>query len=90
MANDLNMSAAYLSTYIKEKTGTNFIDHLNGLRMAKAKELLTETARQVSDIAREVGYLNVTSFNRLFKKTTGISPTEYRRLRQVDAEGKTG
>jgi YesN/AraC family two-component response regulator len=90
VADDLNMSAAYLSTYIKEKTGTNFIDHLNGLRMAKAKELLTETARQVSDIAREVGYLNVTSFNRLFKKTTGISPTEYRRLRQVDAEGKTG
>ncbi|MDF2835676.1 MAG: AraC family transcriptional regulator [Paenibacillus sp.] len=82
IAHELNMSAAYLSTYIKDKSGTNFIDHLNGLRMAKAKELLSVTSRRVGDIAREVGYENVTSFNRLFKKSTGVSPSEYRRGRQ--------
>jgi AraC-like DNA-binding protein len=91
IAHELNMSAAYLSTYIKDKSGTNFIDHLNGLRLAKAKELLSVTSRRVSDIAREVGYENATSFNRLFKKSTGVSPSEYRRGRQDADEGsRTG
>ncbi|WP_010270454.1 helix-turn-helix domain-containing protein [Paenibacillus senegalensis] len=79
LADKLNLSSAYLSVYIKEKTGTNFIDHLNGIRMNKAKELLTKSDKPIVEISRDIGYRNVTSFNRMFKKWTGVSPSEYRK-----------
>lgn len=79
LAQTLNMSSAYLSAYIKEKTGTNFSEHLNSLRVSKAKELLTGTTLNINDISRQVGYHNVTSFNRMFKKGTGLAPSEYRK-----------
>lgn len=75
----LNLSSAYLSVYIKEKTGMNFSDHLLNIRMNKAKELLACTNLTVSEISQRVGYLNITSFNRMFKKATGMTPGAYRR-----------
>jgi YesN/AraC family two-component response regulator len=73
------MSPAYLSVYIKEKTGANFSDHLNEIRIRKAKELLIVTEMSIQDISLEVGYANITSFNRMFKKQIGMSPGEYRK-----------
>ncbi|GGO01485.1 helix-turn-helix domain-containing protein [Saccharibacillus kuerlensis] len=75
----LNLSGTYLSAYIKEKTGLNFSDHLTSVRMQKAKELLLSTRLNVSEISRSVGYSHITSFNRSFKKSTGLSPGEYRK-----------
>lgn len=75
----LNLSGTYLSVYIKEKTGLNFSDHLTSVRMQKAKELLTSTRLNVNEISRSVGYAHITSFNRSFKKSTGLSPGEYRK-----------
>lgn len=79
LADKLNLSSAYLSVYIKDKTGTNFIDHMNGIRMNKAKELLASSDLPVVQISRDIGYRNVTSFNRMFKKWTGMSPSEFRK-----------
>jgi len=84
LAEKLNMSSAYLSVYIKEKTGTNFSEHVNRIRMAKAKELLSETSLNVNDISRQVGYHNITSFNRMFKKWTGLTPSEYRKQHMLE------
>ncbi|MGO4106868.1 helix-turn-helix domain-containing protein [Paenibacillus sp. YAF4_2] len=75
----LTMSPAYLSVYIKEKTGANFSDHLNEIRIRKAKELLIVTEMSIQDISMQVGYTNITSFNRMFKKQIGMSPGEYRK-----------
>lgn len=75
----LTMSPAYLSVFIKEKTGANFSDHLNEIRIRKAKELLVVTEMSIQDISMQVGYANITSFNRMFKKQIGISPGEYRK-----------
>ncbi|MGN7380438.1 MULTISPECIES: helix-turn-helix domain-containing protein [unclassified Paenibacillus] len=86
LADKLNMSSAYLSVYIKEKTGINFIDHMNGIRMQKAKELLASTALTVTEISQQIGYRNVTSFNRMFKKWTGTSPTEFRKNQALLSE----
>ncbi|MCR2807223.1 helix-turn-helix transcriptional regulator [Paenibacillus soyae] len=88
LAAELNMSPTYLSTYLKEKTGVNFIEHLGGIRMAKATELLMDTSLNINDIGRMVGYPNTTSFNRAFKKWHGIAPGEYRK--RSDAMGRTG
>ncbi|WP_336771071.1 helix-turn-helix domain-containing protein [Paenibacillus sp. MMO-58] len=79
LAQLLSMSPAYLSVYIKEKTGANFSDHLNEIRIRKAKELLVVTEMSIHDISVHVGYENITSFNRMFKKQLGMSPGEYRK-----------
>ncbi|MNB79278.1 HTH-type transcriptional regulator YesS [compost metagenome] len=79
IADKLNMSSAYLSVYIKEKTGANFSDHLNNIRLRKAMDLLVCTDQSVTAVSKQVGYANFTSFNRMFKRQTGMSPGEYRK-----------
>lgn len=81
LAEKLNITGAYLSTYFKEKTETNFSDYVNTVRMNKAMELLQKTDLKIQDVAGLVGYYTVASFNRMFKKHTGVTPSEYRRAR---------
>jgi AraC-like DNA-binding protein len=83
IAEKLDMSSTYLSVYIKEKTGTNFSEHMNRIRIRKAKELLTGSGLSVQIIGEQIGYRNVTSFIRMFKKITGETPGEYRRCQVV-------
>ncbi|KZE74457.1 hypothetical protein AV654_29660 [Paenibacillus elgii] len=83
LAGTLNLTPAYVSTYIKEKTGVNFTDHLHDIRVRKAQELLLETGMNIQEIAEQVGYRNISSFNRMFKNRTGQSPGEYRRTQTV-------
>jgi YesN/AraC family two-component response regulator len=83
LADKLNLSVAYLSVYIKEKTGSNFSEHLNAIRIRKAKELLTDHNLSVQEISLQIGYQNVTSFIRMFKKITGIPPGEYRKSKRL-------
>lgn len=80
MADKLNITPGYLSTYFKEKTGANFSDYLNGLRMQKAKELLNNLDLKIQEISVKVGYHNVNSFIRMFKRYSGITPGEYRKM----------
>ncbi|MNF92233.1 DNA-binding transcriptional regulator AraC [compost metagenome] len=49
--------------------------------MNKAMELLEKTELKVQDVATLVGYYTIASFNRMFKKHTGITPSEFRRER---------
>ncbi|EPD81168.1 hypothetical protein HMPREF1207_04925 [Paenibacillus sp. HGH0039] len=86
LADKLNLSAAYLSVYIKEKTGVNFSEQLNAIRIRRAKELLGGTGLSVQEISVRIGYRNVTSFNRMFKKMTGLPPGEYRKRHVIGGE----
>ncbi|WP_135555140.1 helix-turn-helix transcriptional regulator [Paenibacillus cymbidii] len=79
LADKLKISAPYLSTYFKEKTGTNFIDYLNSLRIRKAKQLLLHSDLKIHEISSRLGYQSVNSFIRMFKRLTGLSPGEYRK-----------
>ncbi|WP_159887620.1 helix-turn-helix transcriptional regulator [Paenibacillus puerhi] len=79
IAEQLQLSSAYLSVYVKEKTGINFIDHLNRIRIRKAKELLVASELSIQSIGEHIGYRNVTSFIRMFKKLTGETPGEFRK-----------
>ncbi|NMO96143.1 helix-turn-helix domain-containing protein [Paenibacillus lemnae] len=83
LASKLNMSPTYLSGYIKEKTGSNFSDQLNGIRIAKAKELLKTTNMPIQEVGQHIAYRNVTSFIRMFKKITGQTPGDYRKTHWV-------
>ncbi len=74
-----HLSKPYLSKYIKEKAGTTFQDVVKEERMKKACALLRETNQTVEAVAAEVGYENVEHFNRLFKKSYGMTPVQYRK-----------
>lgn len=66
----------------KAATGTTLIDYVQNLRIEEAKRLLESGAAPVDEIATEVGYENSAFFRRLFKRTTGLNPGDYRRMFQ--------
>ena len=80
LADKLNLTPGYLSTFYKEKTGKNFSDSLNDLRVQHAKQLLQGNEWKIQDIAGQVGYQNVNSFIRMFKRYSGVTPGEYRKM----------
>lgn len=76
---ELCLSRSYFSMIIKQHTGMTFIEYLTKLRIDKAKELLRTTSLKTYEVADEVGYEDAHYFSLIFKKGTGISPTEYRK-----------
>lgn len=78
VADELHISAAYLSTLFKMETGQNIVKYISNYRLERAKELLETTNIRVGDIAEKVGYLNASYFISLFRNTTGYSPAKYR------------
>lgn len=79
LADYLNLTPTYLSSFFKDKMGENLVDRIASLRMAKAKELLLTTNANVSQIALQVGYASSGTFIRGFKKLEGVTPIQYRR-----------
>ncbi|RAV12454.1 helix-turn-helix domain-containing protein [Paenibacillus contaminans] len=79
VADKLNISSGHLSAHFKEKTGIHFSDYLNDIRIANAKDMLKNTTFKIQEIAEKIGYQNVNSFIRMFKKGTGVTPGEFRR-----------
>ena len=86
VAHVVNMSATYFSQKFKEMTGINFVEYVTRTRVEKARNLLLNPNRRVSEVAFEVGFQSLSQFNRAFKKIAGQSPREYRaKLPSVDA-----
>lgn len=78
ISNNIYLSPFYLCHLFKERTGTTLMDYVTERRIEKAKLLLSTSNEKVESIAMKVGYNNANSFSRMFKKRTGISPSEYR------------
>lgn len=78
MAKDIGISYSYMRKIVYELTGKSLIDYINLLRIEKAKRLLLETKLNMKQIAAEVGYYNVQSFNRFFRKYEGMPPSSYK------------
>lgn len=81
LAKKLDISLHHLSQIINENTGKNFFDFVNTYRVEEARKLLTDSESSnftLLSIAYEVGFNNKTSFNKFFKKQTGITPSEFR------------
>mgnify|MGYP000097267291 CR=1 FL=1 len=76
----LNLQPSALSQLFKEELGEKFIDYVLKVRLQLAKKLLVETDDSIQSIAEQVGYLNVISFYRAFKKVQDIPPGEYRNM----------
>ncbi|WP_168735928.1 response regulator transcription factor [Cohnella fermenti] len=79
LAASVNYSVPYFSAMFKKTTGESFVVYLTRLRIEKAKLLLLTTDQKTFEIAEAVGFENYRSFNRIFKKETGMTPSDYRR-----------
>jgi len=77
------MSEPGFSRFFKRVTGHGFIDLMRKLRVQRACRLLLQTQRSVADICFEVGYGNLSNFNRHFRYEMKVTPSEYRQASAV-------
>jgi YesN/AraC family two-component response regulator len=82
-ARDLEFNAAYLSALFSRTVGVPFKSYLTRLRLEKAKELLSDPTRRVSDVAFAVGYSSANRFRLAFKAATGLAPVTWRSSLQI-------
>ena len=73
------LSPSYLSRKFKEETGKNFNRYLSEVRTEAAKQLLENSGAELSDIAQSVGFEDQSYFSKVFRRTQGMTPKEYRR-----------
>jgi two-component system response regulator YesN len=78
------LSPSHFSVVFGQEMGETFKEYLTGIRIRKAKELLRTTSLRSYEIALEVGYNDPHYFSYLFRKNTGLSPTEFRLQAQVE------
>jgi two-component system response regulator YesN len=78
LAAQANLSASHFSVVFSQETHQTFKEYLTEIRMTRAKELLRMTMLRSADIAYRVGYNDPHYFSAVFKKYTGLSPTEFR------------
>lgn len=80
IAKEVNLSSYYFSRFYKSETGINFSDKLISIRIDKAKRLLKESEVSVKEVSFMVGYSDPNYFSKLFKKVTGCTASEYKKL----------
>ncbi len=78
LASHFSVNPNYFSTVFKQETGITLTNYLKDTRIEKACDLLRNTQSTIHEIAQIVGYEDTQYFYRVFKKTLGITPLEYR------------
>ena len=88
VAAELGMNPGRFSRLFRRATGHSFLSYVNQVRLNKACLLLMQSERYVTSICYEVGFNNVSNFNRQFLETKGVTPTEFRRQSQLRFKGQ--
>src|SRR4029453_13691835 len=83
VAKAVNIHPNYLSEKFKQVTGINFVEYVACTRFKEACRLLRDGDSKISDIAFAAGFQSLSQFNRVFKRLSGKSPTEYRAAKRV-------
>lgn len=83
VAEEVYVSQWHLSKLLNKMTGRTFSELLNSIRMEKAAELLHDPGLRISDIAEQVGFVDLAHFSRVFKRVEGMSANEYRNRLKV-------
>ena len=79
LAEEFHLNPQYISQLFKNEIGVNFLSYLTNIRMEKAKKLLLSTSLSVAEVAEQSGYGDYRVFTKVFKKSEGITPSQYRR-----------
>ncbi|MBC9783859.1 response regulator [Heliobacterium chlorum] len=78
VARFVHLSPYYFSRIFKQEKGCNFVDFLTEVRLEKAKKCLSDSDMNLVQIAGQVGYQDSSYFCRVFRKSTGMTPNQYR------------
>ena len=79
LAEEFHLNPQYISQLFKNEIGVNFLAYLTNIRMEKAKKLLLSTPLSITEVAEQSGYGDYRVFTKVFKKSEGITPSQYRR-----------
>ncbi|GMQ61580.1 AraC family transcriptional regulator [Vallitalea maricola] len=80
-ASMVNKSYYHFSRFFKKATGRNYKEYIDFVRVCEAEKLLLSKDMNISQIAYEVGYNNVSSFNRVYKRIRGYSPSKIKKAK---------
>jgi len=72
------MADASFSRFIKDLTGSSFVDNLNEIRLDHVSRMLIETTHSIAEISYQCGFNNIANFNRTFKNKKGLTPKQFR------------
>lgn len=79
LAEQFHLNPQYISQLFKSEIGVGFLAYLTNIRMEKAKKLLLSTSLSIADVAEQSGYGDYRVFTKVFKKSEGSTPSQYRR-----------
>ena len=79
LSEEFHLNSQYISQLFKNEIGVNFLSYLTNIRMEKAKKLLLSTSLSIAEVAEQSGYGDYRVFTKVFKKSEGITPSQYRR-----------
>lgn len=79
------MSASTFSRHFLRATGSNFVSYVTEMRINRAREMLAHDERPIIEVCFDVGFQNLSNFNRRFRAMTGMCPRDYRKLRHQNA-----
>ena len=79
LAEEFHLNPQYISQLFKSEIGVNFLAYLTNIRMEKAKKLLLTTSLSIAEVAEQSGYGDYRVFTKVFKKSEGVTPSQYRR-----------
>ena len=79
LAEEFHFSTQYISQLFKNEIGVNFLAYLTNIRMEKAKKLLLSTSLSIAEVSEQSGYSDYRVFTKVFKKSEGVTPSQYRR-----------
>lgn len=83
VADALYVNKSYLLRRFKAHTGYTLLGYHNQVRCEQAKQMLADTALSISEVGETVGFVSSAHFAHVFKKTVGLTPTEYRNTHAV-------
>ncbi len=91
LAEQLYLSPAYLSKYIKTRLHMNFVDYVNSIRLYHAVAEIRNSEKKITNIAIDNGFSNLTAFSHAFKKFYDMTPSEFRaREKEKKQAGQAG
>ena len=79
LSEQFHLNPQYISQLFKSEIGVNFLTYLTNIRMEQAKKLLLSTSLPVAEVAEQAGYGDYRVFTKVFKKSEGVTPSQYRR-----------
>lgn len=79
LSEEFHLNSQYISQLFKNEIEVNFLTYLTNIRMEHAKKLLLSTSLSIAEVSEQSGYGDYRVFTKVFKKSEGITPSQYRR-----------